>query len=69
MAAEHRHDPRDPAAEPCCAECCDCTDPTATLDAHLLECAACRSGDEPCAQGEHLMQLEVELELDATLGE
>jgi DNA (cytosine-5)-methyltransferase 1 len=22
----HRHDPRDPYAEPCCLECCDCTD-------------------------------------------
>jgi len=24
MSGKHRHDPRDPEAEPCCPECCDC---------------------------------------------
>jgi hypothetical protein len=55
--SDHRHDPRDAEAEPCCPECCDCTEP-GSLDAHMLDCDACREADEPCAIGEHLFAVE-----------
>ncbi|HEY1292935.1 MAG TPA: hypothetical protein VGJ60_07650 [Chloroflexota bacterium] len=60
-ASEHRHDPRDLEAEPCCYDCCDCAGPS-VLDQHLLGCAACREGNEPCELGEALFAIEEELD-------
>jgi hypothetical protein len=70
---EHKrqlHDPRDPYAEPCCGECCDCELPVSLaeadeacdiLDAHLLACALCASGDDACETGQQLMAIEMGL--------
>lgn len=65
MSLVHRHDPRDPEAEPCCPECCDCALVAADeiveiIDAHLLVCAACRGADEPCEVGMALFAAEAD---------